>query len=473
MNDNAPLLERAFSLDVREDSYPVTAQGEVPSFIDGRYYVNGPSRFGQGDVRYRHWLDGDGMVCSLQFGGGQVQFTNRFVRSRKFKEESEQGRCLYRTFGTAFKDDQLKHGLGLESPANVSVYPFSGTLLAFGEQGLPYELDPQTLETRGEYTFGGRLNAISPLSAHPHIDLETGEMFNFGISFAARRPCVQVYRIGPDGEIIYRKRVSIEQPCSMHDFNLSPSYVLIYLSPYTLDMEVLTGQSGTIMDALRWEPEQGSRLLVLSRETGEKLADIAVGQRYCLHHINAFEQNGHLVVDLIELDRPVYDQYQVLPDLFTDAPRARPVRLIVDPEKWQVSERREIDYTVSQDFPAIDPRRALRSYEDLWLLGISATGRPGRKFFDQLAHLSWDRPGAHDVYQAPPGQYLGGAPVFVADPADETNGVVICQRFDAESCKGEFLLFDSQAVADGPICTLPLRNPVPLLFHSWFEPTRS
>jgi len=332
-------------------------------------------------VRYRHWLDGDGTVCSLQFGGGQVQFTNRFVRSKKFKEESEQGRCLYRTFGTAFKDDQLKHGLGLESPANVSVYPFNGTLLAFGEQGLPYELDPQTLETRGEYTFGGRLNAISPLSAHPHIDLETGEMFNFGISFAARRPCVQVYRIGPDGEIIYRKRVSIEQPCSMHDFNLSPSYVLIYLSPYTLDMEVLTGQSGTIMDALRWEPEQGSRLLVLSRETGEKLADIAVGSRYCLHHINAFEQAGQLVVDLIELDRPVYDQYQVLPDLFTDAPRARPVRLIVDPEKWQVSERREIDYTVSQDFPAIDPRRALRSYEDLWLLGISATAAaavPGR-----------------------------------------------------------------------------------------------
>jgi len=61
----------------------------------------------------------------------------------------------------------------------------------------------------------------------------------------------------------------------------------------------------------------------------------------------------------------------------------------------------------------------------------------------------------------------------MADPADNRSGVVICQRFDAESEKGEFLLFDSHAVADGPICTLPLRNPIPLLFHSWFEPTRS
>jgi len=406
MNDNAPLLERAFSLDVREDSYPVTAQGEVPSFIDGSYYLNGPALFGRNGNRYRHWLDGDGMVCSLRFADGQVQFTNRFVRSRKFKEESEQGRCLYRTFGTAFAGDQLKHGLGLESPANVSVYSLGDKLLASGEQGLPWELDPLTLETRGEYTFGGRLNAISPLSAHPHIDFDTGEMFNFGISFASRRPNIQVYRFTPGGETVYRKRIPIDYPCSMHDFNLSPNHILIYLSPYLLDMEVLTGRSGTIMDALRWEPERGSRLLVLSRETGEQLADIAVGERYCLHHINAFEQGGQLVVDLVELDRPVYDQYQVLPDLFTDAPRGRPVRLIVDPEAWRVVERREIDYSVSQDFPAIDTRRTLRSYEDLWLLGISTTGRPGRKFFDQLAHLSWDRPTLRDVYQAPPRQYL-------------------------------------------------------------------
>jgi len=38
----------------------------------------------------------------------------------------------------------------LEPPVNVSVYPFAGSLLAFGEQTLPYELDPVTLETRGD-----------------------------------------------------------------------------------------------------------------------------------------------------------------------------------------------------------------------------------------------------------------------------------------------------------------------------------
>jgi hypothetical protein len=37
--------------------------------------------------------------------------------------------------------------LALASPVNVSVYPVAGRLLAFGEQGLPWELDPVTLET--------------------------------------------------------------------------------------------------------------------------------------------------------------------------------------------------------------------------------------------------------------------------------------------------------------------------------------
>ena len=125
-----------------------------------------------------------------------MTFTNRFVRSTKFTTEEEAGRPLFRAFGTAFEDDRLMHGVGLQSPVNVSVYPAFGTLLAFGEQGLPWELDPVTLETRGEYTFGGRLNPISPFSAHPNVDPDSGELFNFGISFSARRPCLQLYRFG-------------------------------------------------------------------------------------------------------------------------------------------------------------------------------------------------------------------------------------------------------------------------------------
>ena len=66
MSDNAPLLERAFDLAIEEGDYSVgRIDGEVPAGLRGSYYLNGPARFGRGQQRYRHWLDGDGMVAAL------------------------------------------------------------------------------------------------------------------------------------------------------------------------------------------------------------------------------------------------------------------------------------------------------------------------------------------------------------------------------------------------------------------------
>ena len=241
MADYAPLIERAFSFTPCEHSYVVEdIEGEVPEFVRGTYYLNGPARFSRGDINYRHWLDGDGMVCALHFEDGSVRFTNRFVRSAKFVAEEDAGRPLFRTFGTGFESDRLKRGIALESPVNVSVYPYHNSLLAFGEQGLPWELDPITLETRGEYNFGGAINDISPFAAHPKFDSATGEMFNFGVAYAAVEPYLNLYRFDKAGALIYRKRLSLDYACSIHDFSLSRNYVVFYLSPHILTIKTCT-----------------------------------------------------------------------------------------------------------------------------------------------------------------------------------------------------------------------------------------
>jgi carotenoid cleavage dioxygenase-like enzyme len=354
---------------------------------------------------------------------------------------------------------------------NVSLYPFAGTLLAFGEQGLPWELDPETLETRGEYTFGGRLGPVAPFAAHPKIDPETGELFNFGVSFAAGAPQLQFYRFDADGALVYRRRLPLPGPCSVHDFALSKRYAAFHLSPYHLDMETLQ-QGASVMDSLRWEPGPGTRLKVVSRETGEEVASVPVAERYSLHTINAFECADRLVVDVLELDRPVYDQYR-LPGLFENVGEGRPVRLVVDlgiGSMGRVVDRREIAYRLAPDFAAIDPARVGRPYEELWMLGISATGRPGRKFFDQLVHARWNGP--LDVWQAPPGLYLAGEPAFAGNPGEPGTGAVICPLFDTRrGGRGEtaFAVFDAAQVAAGPVAVLRPGGALHLAFHGVFE----
>jgi all-trans-8'-apo-beta-carotenal 15,15'-oxygenase len=472
--DLAPGLEHAFSFVPEERSYLVReVAGEIPRFLRGTAYWNGPARFQRGGMRYRHWLDGDGMVLALRFGDDGAWFTNRFVRSVKYVAEERAGRLLYRAFGTRFPGDRLIRGIALEPPVNVSVYPYRGTLLAFGEQGLPWELDPLTLETRGAYSFDGAVNVLSPFSAHAKLDPATGELLNFGVSFASAQPCLNLYRFDAAGALRSRRRVPLPYPASIHDFAASPRHLVFYVSPYLLDLEALAAGGRTLMEALSWRPELGSRLLVVGRESGEVVAALPLDGRYCLHTINAgepVETPGQLTVDLIELDRPVYDEYQEIPDLFKTVGEGRPVRLIVDLQRGCLAGRQEIDYPLAPDFPAIDLHRAERSYQDFWMLGISATGRPGRKFFDQLVHADWSRPERQDLWQAPPGQYLAGEPLMAADPESERGGALLCPLFDAEARASRMLLFDALAVAAGPRAVLQLAAPVPPTFHSAFAP---
>jgi all-trans-8'-apo-beta-carotenal 15,15'-oxygenase len=468
MEDYAPLIERAFSSTPSERSCVIDdIEGDVPEFIRGAYYMNGPARFSSGSFRYNHWLDGDGMVCALRFDGGRVEFKSRFVQSMKYTAEKEAGRPLFRTFGTAFQSDRLKRGLMLESPVNVSIYPYAGTLLAFGEQGRPVELDALTLETRGEFNFHGALNDISPFAAHPKIDRATGELFNFGVAFAGAEPYLNFYRFDAEAHLVFRKRLALEYPCSLHDFGLSQEHAVFYLSPNLLDMQAFIRDGRSLLDSLNWEPERGSRLLIVSRQTGEKVAELPVGSRHCLHFINCFEDDRRLTVDVLELERPIYDQYRQVPDLFTAVCEGWPRRFVIDLKSYELIETSEVQYRVAPDFPSIDSSQTTRTYDDFWMLGISATGRNGRKFFDELVHVKWPGKCACDVYKVAARNYFGSEPVFIRNPRG--GGAIICHVFDADKVASSFALFDAMRVAQGPIALLRLKEPIHLGFHACFE----
>jgi all-trans-8'-apo-beta-carotenal 15,15'-oxygenase len=454
-------LERCFQFDAIEDSYPISGiGGQVPSGLRGTYYVNGPARFRRGDQCYKHWLDGDGMICALRFGQDGAHFTNRFVQTRKLQEEDAAGRFIYRGFGTAFAGDRLRQNIMLEPPVNVSVYPFAGSVLAFGEQTLPYALDPVTLETRGEYDFHGKLNHVSPFAAHAKLDPATGHMLNFGISYSADKPMVNVYEFDPQGQQVRRRRYPLKYPHSNHDFGMTRDHVVFFLSPLLMDFgKFWSGAS--VMESLSWQPELGSRILIAPREAKGEAFEVAAGRGYCLHLINCFEEGNRLVIDILELESPVYPEYQPIPDLFPNVSPCRPVRFVVDLVTKELKERRALDYDRSPDFPAIDTRLSGAEYSDFWMLGISTAGQPGRKFFDQLAHGSWKRGAVDDVYQTEPGFYLGGEPIFV-------EGSVIVERLNTHENKAEILIFDGGHVARGPVATVPLRHMIHPGFHASF-----
>jgi carotenoid cleavage dioxygenase-like enzyme len=461
----APLLERLFLFDAFEGSYEITGiTGRIPNWLRGTYYINGPARFERSGHRYNHWLDGDGMIAALRFTDDGVRYTSRFINTPKLRDEAEAGRFLYRGFGTAFPEDRLRRKLMLEPPLNVSVQAYGDRLLAFGEQTLPYSLDPLTLDTLGEYDFEGHLNQISPFSAHAKLD---SHLTNFGVSFSATQPMLHVYEFDGAGGLLKRRRFPLRWQHSVHDFGITRHHAIFFLSPLLMNFQRFWDEGRSVMEALSWEPERGSTILITPRAGSDAAAfSVDAGCGYCLHFINCFEEGERVIIDLIELDEPVYREYQPIPDLFATVSAGRPVRFVVDTESRKLIERIELNYDRAPDFPSIDPALIGNRYDDFWMLGMSERAKTGRKFFDELAHGSWKNGAVDDAYRVPAGEYLGGEPVFVGH-GDE--GVVLVQHFMPALDRAEYLLFDATAVRSGPIARWPLRHRLHPGFHATFR----
>ncbi|MGI9598275.1 MAG: carotenoid oxygenase family protein, partial [Acidimicrobiales bacterium] len=75
-------------------------EGTLPAGLAGTLYRNGPGRFDRGGLRKNHLLDGDGMIQALTVANGTVRYRNRFVRTRKYLEESAANRYLYDTWAS-------------------------------------------------------------------------------------------------------------------------------------------------------------------------------------------------------------------------------------------------------------------------------------------------------------------------------------------------------------------------------------
>jgi carotenoid cleavage dioxygenase-like enzyme len=228
----------------------------------------------------------------------------------------------------------------------------------------------------------------------------------------------------------------------------------------------------TVAASLRWRPDLGARLTLVDRESGGLAASIPIGQGYCLHQVNAFDDGEELVVDLLELEEPVYPDYDGLPQIFLRVRPARVVRLRVDPANARIVERREVDAGLAADFPVLDPRLSGAPCDTFWMLAISDTGREGRKFFDRLQRYDWRAGGVADEYATRPPRYLAGEPAFVPETPGGERGVVLVHELDVAERRSHFVVLDAFDLAAGPLARITLPSPVQLGFHALFRGDR-
>jgi carotenoid cleavage dioxygenase len=148
------------------------------------------------------------------------------VRTPRFLAERKAHRALFGLYRNRLTSDASVRELS-HNTANTTPIVHAGMLFSMKEESLPTRLDPHTLDTIGEWDFGGALRASS-FTAHPKIDPFTGDMIAF--SYEAKGDCSDDLAVFVfDSKAQLKNEIWFKSPVvsMMHDMAITDRHVIL------------------------------------------------------------------------------------------------------------------------------------------------------------------------------------------------------------------------------------------------------
>lgn len=435
----------------------VIVRGELPSELAVTYYRNGP------DPQFpprgaHHWFAGDGMLHMFRIEDGRIRYRNRWVRTVKWRKEREAGRSLFSPFDPS-ANDPLIAGVEEDGLANTNVVWHGNRLLALEEGHAPFEIDPETLESRGPWRFDGALEG--PMTAHPKMDPQTGEMLFFGYMVDGPFSAGMSYQtVDAAGKLTRSERFEAPYASMVHDFIATDRHVIFPIFPLTGSLDrAMRGEA-----PFAWEGDRPSCIGVMNRDGST--ADIRWFETdpcYVFHPMNAYSDGDVIVAHVMQ-----FEEAPLFPHADGSAPD--PAKANARLCEWRIDlgdnargvERRYLD-DITGEFPRLDERFAGLSYRYGYY--GAATSRNGGLGFDAVVRHDFTS-GRRDQYTLPAGDATG-EPVFVPRAADapEGEGYLLSVVYRGAENRSDLAVFDAENLADGPLALAELPHRVPFGFH--------
>jgi carotenoid cleavage dioxygenase-like enzyme len=446
----------------------IPVEGRLPDWLSGRLLRNGPgsTRFGQQQVR--HWFDGQAMLHRFDIGGGQVNYGCRFLENQARRDAEASGQISFPEFATdpcrsLFKKVMTLFGRSSSDNAKVSITQFAGAYMALAETPIQVEFDPDTLRSAGVFTY--EPNPTGQMTtAHPHQD--AAGLYNLVTRFN-RVSEYHFYRMGLDRQMTQIGAVKTGQPAYMHSFGLSPRYAIITEFPFVVNPLNLLLWLRPFIENYQWKPRRPTRFWLIDRETGALAGRYESDPFFAFHHVNAFERDGEVLVDIVG-----YDDASIVSHYYfnrLNAPEARLShgtlrRYRVQPGHKRITWERLSDTCI--ELPRTDYERYnLRGdYRSVYGIGLRAD-QPGG-FYNQLVKI--DAQTGQTITWYAEGHYPG-EPVFVARPGGtaDDDGVLLSVVLDALAGSSYLLVLDARSLHEVARATLP--QAVMFGFHGHFS----
>jgi carotenoid cleavage dioxygenase len=380
------------------------------------------------------------------------------------REEQAAGHSLWKGLKEPFRADRPDEPL--KNTSNTDVKYHAGRLVTMWyRSGLPYAVDPYTLETIGPVDCGG---AFSRISAHSRPDEHTGELLWFDYGLTA--PYMRYGVIGPYRKPMHEIEIPLPGPSLPHDMAITERYTILHDFPLRPDPQALAAGRYKV----RFEDGQPTRFAIVPRYgKADQIRWFEARPSYLLHVVNAWDEGDEVV--MLGTPYRMHENEAGEPDYRrverTIHFRQRDFQLYewrFDLRTGQTRER-VIDDVLNTEFPVINSayqgRRNRWSYNVVFPQG----GREEPRF-PGLVKYDLDT-GGYIALSAGP-RWFYNEPGFA--PRDnargEDDGYLVTLAWNPVDARSEIQIYDclGARIAEGPVARVLLPRRVPHGFHATY-----
>ncbi|KAM9839192.1 beta,beta-carotene 15,15'-dioxygenase [Aulostomus maculatus] len=322
----------------RPEPLRAEVKGSIPSWLQGTLLRNGPGLFSVGDTRYDHWFDGMSIMHSFNFKDGEVTHRSRFLRSDTYKANMAANRIVVSEMGTMAYPDPSKNFIvkaitflnhtvpDFTDNGGSNFIKYGDEYFATSETNYIRKIDPVTLETQDKVDYMKYL-PVNLVSSHPHYDKE-GSAYNLGTSVAEKGKTKYILfkvpavaQTGKNVPALKNVQVICTLPCRSlltpsyyHSFGMTENYFIFIEQPFKLDiLKMATAYMRGVnwASCLKFCPEENTLIHLIDRKTGKEVdTKYYTGAMVVYHHVNAFEDDGHVIFDVIAYkDNSLYEMF--------------------------------------------------------------------------------------------------------------------------------------------------------------------
>ncbi|NET60086.1 MAG: hypothetical protein F6K47_29245, partial [Symploca sp. SIO2E6] len=369
--------------------------GKIPEGLQGSFYCNGPARLERGAEKVGHWFDGDGAILGVNFTPAGAQAIYRYVKTSGYLAEAAAGKFLYGNYGMTFPrpiwnywQRLLTNNDILKNAANTSVLALPDKLLALWEGGNPHALDLQTLETIGLDNLGA-LAPKQPYSAHPQQDPHSGEIYSIGVD---DKSTLNLYRSDRTGKIVQTGAIKLNDLAFLHSFVLAGEYLIFFLPPLKLNLLPLMLGLSSYCDAMQWQGNQGTWILVVDRETLEVVSRGETEPWFQWHFGNGcVEADGSVRLDLVRFSdfSPTNEYLREIPTGQTHTPACGTLwQVRLNPQTSKIITMQEV-VNRSCEFPIVQPQQVGQPWRYTYFCLHSQSAEIGKEWFSSIARFDY------------------------------------------------------------------------------------